>query len=171
MATWSKKTYEMVAATLNKAGSPFRDSETIKLLAWEFAGKFEKDNRAFDKKRFFKNALGETGFTILETIVVISIMAVMAAIALPTFTNLMGRVEEGVSEQIVDAGNAALNLDFAKQIMEGAYTDPVPRRNRPGRRLKKRNVRALEAMMQTGIAYPPASSGCWSSGRRQPNPR
>ena len=59
MATWSKKTYKMVAKVLNPGGSSFRDPQTIELIMWEFASLFQEDNPRFDRDRFYKAVFGE----------------------------------------------------------------------------------------------------------------
>jgi hypothetical protein len=163
MATWSKKTYEMVAQTIGLRVSDWEDQpgsgaaiHVLSVVADDLADEFERDNRAFDRSLFLRNIFGEKAFTILETVLVISVMMILVALAVPTFQNLAEEVQEVSAIQVVDAGSEALRLDFAKQMMEtGSYTSPFPRRQREGRRLRRRNVRALEALLQEGFSYPP----------------
>lgn len=95
------------------------------------------------------------GFTILETSMVFSIIVILAAVALPIMTSLMGSVEESQARQIVDAGNVALMLDFSRQIMEGVYTSPLlDDKQKIGKKLRQANQEVLEAMLIPGFSYP-----------------
>lgn len=51
---WSKKTYQLVAEVLHPGCSGFRNTDTIKLLAWEFSARFQADDPRFDRDRFLK---------------------------------------------------------------------------------------------------------------------
>lgn len=159
MATWSKRTYEMVASVLELRFSQWKDktaTHILKIIADDIADEFEVDNRAFDRDRFFKNAFGEKAFTVLETILVISIMMILVALAVPTFQNIAEKAQVANAIQVVDAGNEALRLDFANQMMDaGVYVSPFSRSQREGRRLQGGNVRVLEDLLQEGFSYPP----------------
>ena len=94
------------------------------------------------------------GFTLLETTVAASIMMVLAAVALLTFGALAGRVQESQIQRIADAGNAALRLDFSRQIVGGGYRSPFPDdKQKVGKKLRTANEEALEAMLLSG-GYP-----------------
>lgn len=98
---------------------------------------------------------GERGWTILETIIVISILIVLVGVALPMFTDLYGTTMESQVQHATSAGNEALRLDFAKQMMTaGQYTSPFPDdKQKVGKQLRQANQEALEVMLQI-IGYP-----------------
>ena len=93
---------------------------------------------------------GERGWSLLETIIVISILIVLVGVALPMFTDLYGTTLEKQVQYATSAGNEALRLDFAKQMMTaGQYTSPFSDdKQKVGKQLRQANQEALEAMLQ-----------------------
>ena len=65
------------------------------------------------------------GFTMIELIVVIVILGVLAAVALPRFTDLRSDAEKAVVEGLVGAVRSAQQLAFAGAVVAGiGYTSP-----------------------------------------------
>ena len=60
MATWSKKTYKMVAEHLRAVQNVPGAEQAARILADGFRLEFEADNPAFDSKRFYAAVFGET---------------------------------------------------------------------------------------------------------------
>lgn len=55
----------------------------------------------------------QTGFTMIELIVVIVILGVLSAIALPKFINMRGDAEQAAADGVAGAAASAMNLNFS----------------------------------------------------------
>src|SRR3970282_2454411 len=69
--------------------------------------------------RFLKN---KQGFTLIELVIIIILLGVLAAIAIPRYVDLRDQAIRASAQATLDAGRAAVQLDFADQILNnGAY--------------------------------------------------
>ncbi len=106
-------------------------------------------------KATLRQAKGERGFTLLQSMIVMSIMIVLVGLALPMFRDVAAKASQSQALQFTDAASAALRLDFYKQIITtGQYTTPFSDdKQKVGKQLRRANKDALEAMLQIQI-YP-----------------
>ncbi|RJP35205.1 MAG: prepilin-type N-terminal cleavage/methylation domain-containing protein [Candidatus Omnitrophota bacterium] len=65
----------------------------------------------------------ESGFTFIEIIVVIVIIGIIAAIAVPKFVNLTGDAKKAAADGTIGAINSACSIAFAKHRASGTDTD------------------------------------------------
>lgn len=62
---------------------------------------------------------GRDGFTLLELMIVVSVMSIMAAIALPKFADMLQKAQEGGTKGNLGAVRSALNIYYADN--QGQY--------------------------------------------------
>ncbi len=103
--------------------------------------------------RILKN---EKGFTLIELVIIIILIGVLAAIAIPKYVDLRNNAVEAAAMATLDAGRAGVNLDFANKVLGAGYTtDPFPVQNTPDDVLDTTtDVPNLEAMLQGTPNYP-----------------
>ena len=66
------------------------------------------------------------GFTLIELVIIIILLGVLAAIAIPRYVDLRDQALRAASQATLDAGRAAVQLDFADQILNtGAYLNQI----------------------------------------------
>ena len=66
---------------------------------------------------------GRTGFTLVELMVVVAIVGILAAIAIPKFASLMRKSNEGACKGNLGAIRSALSIYYGD--MEGQYPDYI----------------------------------------------
>ncbi len=76
-----------------------------------------------DRVDILKKQRGEAGFTLVELLIVLAILAILVAVVLPNFTGLLGKsqttaadAEKNIVQTAVDAKMAAENLATTDEI-------------------------------------------------------
>ena len=73
----------------------------------------------------FPRLKSNDGFTLIEIIAVLIIMAILAAVAIPRFFDLQGRAREKAIYTAVSELKVRLNQNFASQLLDGKTPDTV----------------------------------------------
>ena len=67
--------------------------------------------------------MGRFGFTLIELMIVISIIGILAAIAIPKFADLVRKAQEGATKGNLGTIRSALSIYYGD--MEGQYPQPI----------------------------------------------
>jgi prepilin-type N-terminal cleavage/methylation domain-containing protein len=106
--------------------------------------------------RFLKN---KKGFTLIELVIIIILLGVLAAIAIPRYVDLRDQAVRASAQATLDAGRAAVQLDFADQILNtGAYTSAIGDGTAAGALFVAGDILDLENELASSPNYPPAGA-------------
>jgi len=109
--------------------------------------------------RFLKN---KQGFTLIELVIIIILLGVLAAIAIPRYVDLRDQAIRASAQATLDAGRAAVQLDFADQVLNvGTYTYAIGAGTTAGSVFAAADVLALEVELASSPNYP--STGLYNS--------
>ncbi len=100
----------------------------------------------------------QKGFTLIELVIIIILIGVLAAIAVPRYVDMKENAVVAASQATLDAGRAGIMLDFANKVLGSGYTtDIFPSYTGADQVITAATDRnTLETMLQGGEPnYPP----------------
>ena len=73
-----------------------------------------------------KNLKNKKGFTIVELVIVIAVIAILAAVLIPTFSNVIAKANaSAVQQEAVSQWKEAYALDLSDGVLDGYEGDPT----------------------------------------------
>jgi prepilin-type N-terminal cleavage/methylation domain-containing protein len=97
------------------------------------------------------------GFTLIELVIIIILLGVLAAIAIPRYVDLRDQALRASAQATLDGGRAAVQLDFADQVLNsGTYGNQVTNGSTAGSPFVAQDVTDLEAELASSPNYPPS---------------
>ncbi len=98
----------------------------------------------------------QKGFTLIELVIIIILIGVLAAVAVPRYVDLRENAVMASAQATLDAGRAAVMLDFSDQILNsGTYVDIFASTGSNLEITNASDIANLEAEMQSTPSYPP----------------
>jgi len=103
--------------------------------------------------RLVKN---EHGFTLIELVIIIILIGVLAAIAIPKYADLQERATKAEVKALLEMGRSAILLDFSDKVLNtGQYLSEPTDASTPESKFDPSDVTDLENQLQTLPRYPP----------------
>ncbi len=113
-------------------------------------------NKINGGKGMFSPLKNQRGFTLIELVIIIILIGVLAAIAVPRYVDLRENAVMASAQATLDAGRAAVMLDFSDQILNnGTYVDIFASTGSGAEITNASDIASLEAEMQSAPSYPP----------------
>jgi prepilin-type N-terminal cleavage/methylation domain-containing protein len=104
----------------------------------------------------FSPLRNERGFTLIELVIIIILIGVLAAVAVPRYVDLRENAVMASAQATLDAGRAAVMLDFSDQVLNtGTYADIFANTAGNLEITNASDIGSLEAEMQSTPSYPP----------------
>ncbi len=104
----------------------------------------------------FSPLRNQRGFTLIELVIIIILIGVLAAVAVPRYVDLRENAVAASAQATLDAGRAAIVLDFSDKILNtGVYGDIFPATAAGNAISDASDLATLEGEMQSRPSYPP----------------
>ncbi len=104
----------------------------------------------------FSPLKNQRGFTMIELVIIIILIGVLAAVAVPRYVDLRENAVMASAQATLDAGRAAILLDFSEKILDtGVYADILPNTPAGTAISDASDLATLEGFMQSTPSYPP----------------
>jgi prepilin-type N-terminal cleavage/methylation domain-containing protein len=105
----------------------------------------------------------QKGFTLIELVIIIIMIGMLAAIAVPRYVDLKDKALAAGAKATLDGGRAAITLHFANAVVNvGSYTALLPNTTAGNAVTDASDLTGLEDQMQGVPNYPP--TGAYNSG-------
>ncbi len=108
-------------------------------------------------KGMFSPLKNQKGFTLIELVIIIILIGVLAAVAVPRYVDLRENAVMASAQATLDGGRAGIMLDFSDKVLNtGVYADILPSTAAGTAILSgSSDLATLEGFMQSTPSYPP----------------
>ncbi len=108
----------------------------------------------------FSPLKNQKGFTLIELVIIIILIGVLAAVAVPRYVDLRENAVMASAQATLDGGRAGIMLDFSDKVLNtGVYADILPSTAAGTAILSgSSDLATLEGFMQSTPSYPPNGS-------------
>ncbi len=104
----------------------------------------------------FSPLKNQRGFTLIELVIIIILIGVLAAVAVPRYVDLRENAVMASAQATLDSGRAAIMLDFSDKVLNtGVYGNIFPGTSAPLDISNASDLATLEGFMQSTPSYPP----------------
>ncbi len=116
----------------------------------------ENHNKNKGGTYMFSPLKNQKGFTLIELVIIIILIGVLAAVAVPRYVDLRENAVMAIAQATLDTGRAAIMLDFIDKVLNtGVYGDIFPASPANAAISDASDLASLEAEMQSTPSYPP----------------
>ena len=104
----------------------------------------------------FSPLKNQRGFTLIELVIIIILIGVLAAVAVPRYVDLRENAVMASAQATLDGGRAGIMLDFSDKVLNtGVYANIFPNTTAPLAISDASDLATLEGFMQSTPSYPP----------------
>ncbi len=101
----------------------------------------------------------QKGFTLIELVIIIILIGILAAIAVPKYVDLRNKAKIAAAQATMDSGKAAIALDFADEVLTNGTYVTLTNLSSEGAEFNATDVTDIEGLLQPNPPTYPTTYG------------